>query len=51
VEGMKSDVKICATCQYNTKLDGEWTCDNETSEAYGQWTEFDDTCPEWEERE
>ena len=49
---MKSDVKVCATCKFNSKENHEdWTCDCETSEAYGHWTEFDDTCSEWEERE
>lgn len=44
--------KVCGTCkyhQYEDITDG-WVCVNDESEYLADWTMFDDSCEEWEER-
>lgn len=40
--------KICATCKYNKREDGEFYCSCESSDIYGLSTAYDDECEEWE---
>lgn len=41
----------CGTCKYHmTNEAGEWVCDNHDGEYFGAETWYDDTCPDWEER-
>ena len=42
----------CGNCGYCV-LEGEsneWVCNNEESDRYGEYTEYADSCEEWEER-
>jgi len=44
--------EVCGNCkhhQYADVSDG-WVCCNPDSEAYSDWTEWGDTCEEFEER-
>ena len=43
----------CGTCKWHKKdNDGDgWICTNPNSEYYVEWTEYNDNCEEWEERE
>lgn len=45
-----TDKECCGVCKYHKKEDGEWTCTNEDSEAYGLETHYQDTCEEYESR-
>lgn len=42
---------VCGTCKwhYMTELP-DWVCVNDRSEYLADFTSFDDTCEEWEER-
>lgn len=45
--------RICGTCKHNkydTESDGSYACNNERSDNYAMWTEYDDTCDDWEEK-
>ena len=41
------------TCRYHyyDKEEESWVCDNPDSELFTDYTEYQDTCEEWEERE
>lgn len=46
--------KCCGTCKHHSpdgSFPDDWMCVNEASDACGDYTEFYDTCEEWEERE
>ena len=45
--------EVCGCCGYHyyDKDDEEWVCDCQESERYSDYTEYGDTCEEWEERE
>lgn len=47
-----SQVKCCHNCKYHQHEDitDGWICVNGDSEYIADWTEFDDTCEDWEER-
>ena len=46
------EIRICATCKWH-HIDeiGDWYCVNAYSNYCTEWTDYDDTCPEWEEKE
>ena len=43
--------QICGTCKWHKYSEGDWICDCDRSDSWGDWTEFEDCCPEWEERD
>lgn len=44
--------ECCGTCRFHRKDDdGEWICVNELSEYYTDYTSFEDSCVDYEERE
>lgn len=44
--------EICGTCYYHEHehIDAGWVCTNKKSEYCACWTEYDDKCEEWEDR-
>ena len=49
---MGSRNECCGTCRYHRcDEDGCWFCGNDRSEFYVDWTEYDDVCDEYEERD
>ena len=40
----------CGHCIHHRKNDGCWICTNPDSECYGCYTEYTDTCEEFDER-
>ena len=46
-----SNDKCCGTCKYyHEYIGGAWLCVNDQSEYCVEWTEYDDSCDEWEGR-
>ncbi len=47
----ENEEQCCGTCKWhqNEKTVG-WACANPDSEYYADWTEYGDTCEEWEGR-
>jgi hypothetical protein len=44
--------KICGTCCWHIKdINGDWYCANDDSYYCEDWTDYKDSCGEWEERE
>lgn len=45
--------KICGNCRYHKheSVDDGWICTNPDSNNIADWTEYEDTCPDWEERD
>ena len=46
------DDKYCGTCKYHyhKNIGDGWECVNDRSEYFADWTEYSDSCDEWEER-
>lgn len=42
--------EICGYCLHHRKELEEWICKNPDSECYGCYTEYRDTCDEFEDR-
>lgn len=44
--------KRCETCKYHQHedIDKGWVCVNDESEYVADWTEYSDSCEEWEGR-
>ena len=42
--------RVCGTCKWKQRDGGEWTCGNEDSDMYSDYTAYSDTCDEWEGR-
>ena len=44
--------EICGTCKYHhhENVDDGWVCVNDESDYCTDFTEYDDTCNEWEGR-
>lgn len=44
--------EVCGTCKWHEPepIDRGWVCCNADSEYCSDWTEFSDSCEEWEER-
>lgn len=42
----------CGNCAYHSSanLDGDWVCENPESENNGVWTDYEDSCVDFEER-
>lgn len=40
----------CGTCCWHEYYSGDWICTNEYSENENQITDYNDTCPDWEQR-
>lgn len=47
------DEKYCGTCKYHyhKNIGDGWKCVNDRSEYFADWTEYSDSCDEWEGRE
>lgn len=47
------DEKYCGTCKYHyhKNIGDGWECVNDRSEYFADWTEYSDSCDEWEGRE
>ena len=45
-------MECCGTCNYHCRADDEddWTCENEDSEFYAVWTDYEDCCDHYERR-
>lgn len=45
--------RCCGNCKYHyhESIDDGWVCVNDESEFVADWTEYNDTCDEWEERD
>lgn len=45
-------MKECGNCKhhYHEDIDDGWVCVNPRSRFCTDWTEYEDTCEEWEER-
>ena len=46
------DNEVCGTCKYRyyDKEEQEWVCDCALSDRCGEFTEYGETCDEWEDR-
>ena len=44
--------RVCGTCFYHQHeyIDDGWVCVNDASDRCTDWTDYDDTCDEWEGR-
>lgn len=42
--------RICGTCRWHKHEDisDGWVCVNDQSDYCADWTDYDDTCDEWE---
>ena len=40
----------CGTCCWHEYYNSDWICTNEYSENENQITDYNDNCPDWEER-
>lgn len=45
------DEEVCGTCKYHKKEGEDWYCDNHDGEYFSDYTEYNDRCPDYEERE
>lgn len=41
---------FCGTCKYHRREDAQWICGNEISDYFSDYTDYDDYCEDWEER-
>lgn len=54
---MREERECCGTCKWHrreeitfgNKPEEEWYCGNHTSELYQEYTEYEDSCEEWED--
>lgn len=53
MEQIKLDEKCCGTCKYHhyEDIDDGGVCVNDQSKYCADWTEYSDSCEEWEGRE
>lgn len=47
---MRNCDECCGNCIFNRYHDGEFLCGNEDSEMYGIFTEYSNSCNEYEEK-
>lgn len=49
---MKDIDKCCGTCKYHEheNIDDGWMCVNQDSEYVADWTDYDHSCEDYEER-
>ena len=46
-----NDNILCGTCCYHQPdEDGEWICENPSSDYYTDYTSYDHSCPDYEDR-
>lgn len=47
-----NEKKVCGTCKYHQfeNVDDGYMCVNDESEYLSDWTEYNDSCSEWEGR-
>lgn len=52
VKGKEQTMKECGNCKhhYHEDIDDGWVCVNPRSRFCADWTEYEDTCEEWEEK-
>ena len=45
--------QVCGTCKWHAfeNIDDDWVCVCDESDHCTDWTDYTDTCEEWEERE
>lgn len=45
--------RCCWNCHWhqNESIDGGWVCLNGDSEYFTDFTDYDHTCPDWEEKQ
>ena len=45
--------EICGTCKYHEyeEVSQGWVCTNDQSEYFADWTDYEDKCEEWENKE
>lgn len=49
---MIQDINLCGTCCYHQPdEDGEWICENPCSDYYTDYTSYDHSCPDFEDRD
>ena len=51
---MNDEEKICGTCKWHRPDDTfpcDWVCVNSDSDNCADYTEYEDTCDEWEGRD
>lgn len=50
---MDDKKKCCGTCRWHKHeaVDDGWVCVNDQSEYCADWTEYGDSCADWEGRE
>lgn len=41
----------CGTCKWHGKAKNEWTCNNDESDYFTDYTGYSDCCDDWEERD
>ena len=44
------DKQVCGTCYWHKRDGGDWVCTNGNSDNCADWTEYSDSCDEWEGR-
>ncbi len=46
------DIGMCGNCAWHKheSIDDGWVCTNPDSEHLSDWTDYEDTCDEWEEK-
>lgn len=49
---IEKDEKRCGTCKWHQheSIDDGWICANDESEYCTDWTEYDDWCQDWENK-
>lgn len=47
----RNDEEICGKCIHHRYEYGEWVCENRDSECWGCYTEYRDTCSDFEARQ
>lgn len=49
---IEKDEKCCGTCKWHKheRIDDGWVCTNPDSHCCADWTEYNDWCQEWEDR-
>ena len=49
---MRNNEECCGKCKhhYRANEQGDWICENPDSDNEGVWTDYEDWCPDFEER-
>ena len=49
----KAEQACCGNCRFHEQdeeYSGDWICSNDLSDNYGDYTEYEDACEEYEQR-